>query len=552
MYRVGGGRFNLGEESNSNEKSNNGGAQYTIRHAFDGLPFLYRFEFNGKNNTLRFNSRYIAKDVEKNILARKGKGAIWFGESRKMSTWERIKDFASRFDQLVLRAKPPSPSSVSLGITATPNYPLPSSWQASTSNNGNMALVTKSDHNALQKLDHDTLEPQKIYSYSDYHQKLDGQLAAAHHQYDYETQQTINVTMNVGVGKPTLQVFSIDSNGKTTILATIQHGLDINKTPVRNFYYHSFFTTKNYVVVPVSPMYYKNNGLDFLLNGSVLGGLEWEPETPTYFHIVDRHHGKGHVATLLGPSYFAFHTINGVDYQHADGNIVFELDCAAYDGKMIYETHAFGDILRASDYDTYAAMVTAKQHSNNNKTHNGISYPATHCDAFGDYRRYTLTWDPSTTTTPLEMASMETLCSNFDFPRINSAYTFKPHRYVYGCQVQNPTKERGERYALVKVDVLQKTVLLYEHEDDNGYLCSEPIFVANPKANDGGDEDDGVVLSFVNVFDNRGSHYDHCYLLVLDATTFKQVARIHIGQYTAPTFHGSYADEYSFVSGSFN
>jgi torulene dioxygenase len=127
-----------------------------IRHAFDGLPYLYRFEFDAQKNSVRFNSRYIAKDYEKNLLERHGRGAMWFGESRKMSTWERLKDFASRFDQMVLRRKEASPSSMSVGIATTPNFPLPASWLPS-SGGDKLALVTKSDHNALQQLDHDTL-----------------------------------------------------------------------------------------------------------------------------------------------------------------------------------------------------------------------------------------------------------------------------------------------------------------------------------------------------------------------------------------------------------
>lgn len=493
---------------------------------------------------------------------------MWFGESRKMSTWERLKDFATRFDQMVLRRKDPTPSSMSIGITATPNFPLPASW-LSSSGDDKLALVTKSDHNALQQLNHDTLgkkrysqrtpshlanlfvlEPQKIFTYRDYDKRLDGQLAAAHHHYDYVSQETINMTMSVGSSKPTLQVFSIDTKGHTRVLASIQHGLDADKTPMRPFYYHSFFITENYVVVPMCPMYYKNNGADLLLNGSVLGGLEWEPETPTFFHIVDRHHGKGHVATLVGPSYFAFHVINARDYQE-NGSIRFELDCAAYDGKMIYETHAFGDIIRTSEY--HSKYLQNKNTAT--QKHNGIDYPALHCDRFGDYRRYHLTWNPSSLVSPA--THYETMLTNFDFPRIHSAYTSKAHRYTYGCQILAPTPDRGEQYCLVKIDLNTKEWVRFQHQDkhQNGYLCSEPIFVARPRrAQEEGPqkEDDGVVLSLVNVFDNKDAAHDYCYLLVLDAASFTQLAQVPIGSFIAPTFHGSYDAEHSFELGSFN
>ncbi|ORX59001.1 hypothetical protein DM01DRAFT_1301794 [Hesseltinella vesiculosa] len=536
MYRVGGGKFQLGE----------GGTAFTIQHAFDGLPIMHRFEIHGEANKVMYRSRYLADDAEKRIVASNGRGEIFFGHTIEMSTWGRIKDAVARIRGMSNGASADaSPSSQPIGVTVTPNYPVPTSWKTKeTSPEESLMLVSKTDANMLQKVNRDTLEPEKLFTYQSYHNELTGPFAPAHQIYDYETKENLSLTISVGRNAD-IKVFSMARDGATKILATISHAMDTTQSPVRTFYCHSFFATKNYVVVPESPLFLRNYGLDFLLNGNIASGLEWDAKTPTRLHVVDRH-GGGHLATFQAPAYFAFHIANGVDWVDDKGRIHLELDCSTYNGDMLYEVNSFGNLVRASDYDAFLTKQSQKQ-----TLHNGIRNPPKHFSSFGDLQRFHVTWHPSTiakdTSVPV---CPSTIANNIEFMRINTSLVMKNYTYTYACRLQPPTESSGERYDLVKVNVHTGDVLTYQQKDlRHGYMSSEPVFVARP---DGTSEDDGVVLSLVSVFDDSGEKQDHCFLLILDASSFTELATVSVGDFVAPTFHGSFHVEHSFELGSFN
>ena len=83
--------------------------------------------------------------------------------------------------------------------------------------------------------------------------------------------------------------------------------------------------------------------------------------------------------------------------------------------------------------------------------------------------------------------------------------------------------------SLVKVDLEQNRAASW-HEA--GCYPSEPIFVAAPKAVS---EDEGVILSVV-VDTRKGDSF----LLVLCATTFKELARAEAPHHIPFGFHGQY------------
>lgn len=152
MYRVGPGRFNIQQK---------GGSTFSIKHAFDGLPFMHRFEVNGQTQTLKYNSRCLAKFVERNIQEKTYKGLIFFGHIPVMSFPQWIYHFIARLNNTVLFPKPRNrdlPDGQSVGVTATPNFPLPTGW---TKKVGEHVLVSKTDANVLQKIHAETLGKKK-------------------------------------------------------------------------------------------------------------------------------------------------------------------------------------------------------------------------------------------------------------------------------------------------------------------------------------------------------------------------------------------------------
>lgn len=108
------------------------------------------------------------------------------------------------------------------------------------------------------------------------------------------------------------------------------------------------------MIIPISPCHPKNHGLNIAISGVLLTGLEWDEKSPTYFYIVDRHHGKGLVATIPVETHFAFHTLHGRDYVDQDGQIVLELNTQAFEeGDVLFEASGFGDVSRADQIDKY-------------------------------------------------------------------------------------------------------------------------------------------------------------------------------------------------------
>lgn len=138
---------------------------------------------------------------------------------------------------------------------------------------------------------------------------------------------------------------------------------------------------------------------------------------------------------------------------------------------------------------------------------------------------------------------------NIEFARVHPDYQFKSFQYIYyNSVVPGIPNERGEQYALKKIDLQTGKELIWEPDTKDAYICSEPVFVPRPSATE---EDDGVVLSLINVFDNRGKQHDRCYLLILNAKDYTEYGRVQLGAFTATTFHGSYVDQ-EFIDGSYN
>lgn len=153
MYRVGPGKFNIKQTD---------GSTFSIKHAFDGLPFMHRFRIDGSTQTLKYNSRCLAKSTEISIQQKSLKGLIFFGFIPVMSFPQWLYNFWVRLDSFVLRPKSRSSNKAdahSVGVTVTPNFPLPSNWEK----NNQSVLVSKTDANILQKIHAETLGKHKIF-----------------------------------------------------------------------------------------------------------------------------------------------------------------------------------------------------------------------------------------------------------------------------------------------------------------------------------------------------------------------------------------------------
>jgi torulene dioxygenase len=89
---------------------------------------------------------------------------IFFGYCPRFSFLDWLLRFIIRIDQLIIRPIVPSqqaPDFQAVGVTATPNYPIPSHYR--TTGKNERILVSKTDANTLQKINPETLGNSDVY-----------------------------------------------------------------------------------------------------------------------------------------------------------------------------------------------------------------------------------------------------------------------------------------------------------------------------------------------------------------------------------------------------
>ncbi|KAJ9520353.1 hypothetical protein QJQ45_030310 [Haematococcus lacustris] len=130
-----------------------------------------------------------------------------------------------------------------------------------------------------------------------------------------------------------------------------------------------------------------------------------------------------------------------------------------------------------------------------------------------------------------------------DFPAVAPAVSGREHRYVYCMGAVRPTNMGN---ALAKLDVQRGTSKMW-HEP--GGLAGEPHFLARPGSTA---EDDGVVISIVmgpeagyvltwlSPACTLALHAGRSFLVVLDATSWQEVARAQLPFAVPYRFHGTF------------
>ncbi len=250
-------------------------------------------------------------------------------------------------------------------------------------------------------------------------------------------------------------------------------------------YVHSFAITEHYVVLAIFPLVV--NPLSFLLrNRPFIDNYQWRPELGLRIVILDLADGKLR-ADCEAPAVFAFHHINAYE----DGDTIV-MDLSAYPDAGIVDFFRLermrgGEVLPPCRPTRYRIDLTG-----------------------GAVEVTTLVND------------------TVDLPRINyGRYNGRPYRYAYGCGADQTASSFFDR--LVKLDVADRTVTVWQ---EDGCFPGEPVFVAAPGSSD---EDQGVVLSVVLDATARRSA-----LLVLDATSFTELARAEVPHAIPYGFHGQF------------
>lgn len=264
-------------------------------------------------------------------------------------------------------------------------------------------------------------------------------------------------------------------------------------------YLHAFALTERFVVVPELP---------FGLDASVLLRSPFTRETfldgftdygrDTCFHVLDRRTGD-RVATVPAEPFFVYHVANA-----------YEADRASPDGSDT------GDLV--VDLVAFADERAVTGLALDNLRSDDVDLPA------GDLVRYRLPLDGG-------RATREPLLDGpVEFPTVNyRGHNGRPHRYVYCAE----TRRGGPLPShLAKVDTERAPGYADRWTAPDCYP-GEPVFVPAPAAD--GPEDEGVVLSVV-----LDTDADRSFLLVLDAASFRELARAPLPHRLPFAFHGAF------------
>jgi carotenoid cleavage dioxygenase-like enzyme len=314
-----------------------------------------------------------------------------------------------------------------------------------------------------------------------------------HPHYDFDREMVIN--MGVRFGRTSEYVLferPTDSHIRRKI-----GGFEID----RPAYFHSFGLTDQYAILIEPP--FRLNRTALLRDRPFIENYSWDDEAASRFLIFDRQSGEVVSTPRVDPC-FVFHHVNAFE-EPASSTVV--VDVIAFENSEVIQSLSL-DRLRSREEPVPG----------------------------GELRRYYL---------PVKNGGIkeQTLFDGpMEFPMINyRAVTTQPYRYLYAAG-HTDSPATGLLNCLVKCDLETESQTVWS---EPGVYPSEPVFVARKPAPEPGEstteEDDGVILSVL--LDTR---VDRSALLILDAASFSELARVELPTVFPFGFHGQwYQDDRS-------
>ncbi|KAH8881041.1 hypothetical protein GQ53DRAFT_889010 [Thozetella sp. PMI_491] len=516
FVRIGSGRFTV-PLSEDGSKPN-----AVLQHFFDGLGILHKFRM--VDGEVFYSSRHTAEGVVRKAKENGYVSTTMFGLNAN-TPLKDAQDPCSALlgaqQSLYLPQGHMGPDEVNVNVVPRRGMHLPpdsnplSNGTASANPEVDEFLV-HTDFNMLQVCDAKTLEPKRLLTYAAINPELKGYGICAHPPKDRKRGLTFNYVISPdGV----LSIFSLNirSNPATVLWKT--------PLPCRPCYIHSMAMTDRFVVFIRNPLH-----MDVSDNTKqVMEMLEYEPDVPTFFFVLDKFSGKL-VATYAGDSFMFFHSVNAYDYLDKRTNEVnIHVDLCSYAGGPVpYREYNLSNVLDPAAPFRDGTLIRYELANVCQPMLDGVSEPP---------RRVTVA------------AAIPGVAA--ELPRIAKSASMDPHyRYVYftagnggpspGTAVPIGRLGNGLKMVqaaffsrLAKSDWLTGEVRTWQPPDGESCPC-EPIFIQRPGAKD---EDDGVVLTIV--VDREGTH---SVLVALDGRTFEEVARAHMPQVYGLGPHGTFIE----------
>jgi torulene dioxygenase len=455
------------------------------------MSLCHRFQIHAPTSDqplrVTYNSRLTCDGLVKQIQKTGKLDSLTFGA--KYDPCTSIFKKASSF--FTKSAPAAAPDEITQAVSMSINYPgLTSKGRKSDQPQPNaskcmVSVTNKSDNDLLQMLDPVTGD---VYNF--------------------------NLDFVNGSGK--YRIFVAEATtGNVDILATIS---------AEPAYLHSFFLTEHYVLLCIWNSTFIYGGASILWNKNIADAIgEFDTRRRPTWYVIDRTpKGRGLVATYSSDPFFAFHTVNAYETPSptAPGETDILADVTAYPNLDIIKRYYIDNLLSTS--------ASAAQYARDASWRPQL-------------RRFRLPSIPLGDAVDPPSAAHRTVESQFAVPRdltpelatLDPRRVTKRYRYVYGVNMMGKSTLWD---GLIKYDLKNHDADLWlEH----GHSVSEPLFVPNPDAAEGDEnEDDGVVLSVV-LDGKRGRSY----LLVLDAKDLGELGRAEVRGVIGHGFHGNFVGE---------
>jgi carotenoid cleavage dioxygenase-like enzyme len=380
-----------------------------------------------------------------------------------------------------------APSSIWDRLTGLMNPELTDNASISVDRIGTDPIAITETPHAVE-FDAETLETERTVEHND-GLSLTGSLGHPH--YDFETEMVVNMGVEFG---PRSEYVLFERPADSHIRRKVG-GFEVD----RPAYFHSFGLTNQYAVLLESPLRLSPRSL--LRDRPFIEHYSWDDDLVSRFLLFDRQSGEVVSTPRVDPC-FVFHHVNAFE-EPAESRVV--VDVIAFENSDVIQSLSL-DRLRSGEGPVPG----------------------------GELRRYRLPVNDG------GIAEQSLFSGPIEFPMINyRAVNTRPYRYLYAAG-HTDSLATGLLNCLVKYDLDTESQTVWS---EPGVYPSEPVFVARKPAPKPGmgetDEDDGVILSVV--LDTR---VDRSALLLLDAASFSELARVELPTVFPFGFHGQwYADD---------
>ncbi|KAM4631221.1 beta,beta-carotene 15,15'-dioxygenase [Polymixia lowei] len=468
----------------------------SYHHWFDGMALMHSFTF--KDGEVIYRSRYLRSDTYKENMAAK---RIVVSEMGTMAYPDPGKNFISR--------------AVTFLNHTVPDF---------TDNCGSNIIKYGKDYyatcetNYIQKIDPLTLETlEKV----DYRKYLPLNLVISHPHYDKQGNTYSMGTSIAEKGKTKYVLFKVPASSQKDKDTPAMKNVEVISTvPCRSLlspsYYHSFGMTDNYFIFIEQPF-----KLDILkMATAYMRGVSWAsclkycPDENTLIHLIDRRTGKELETMFYTGAMIVYHHVNAFE---DNGHMI--VDVIAYEDNSTYDMFYLEKLKEpGSDSGNPYCKTAYKRFALPLQSDKGI--------AVGEDLvkiKYTTASAVKKKDSKL-LLQPEVLCQGVEIPKINYDYNGKKHQFVYMSCVGTSAMATK----IMKYDTETKKMVEWSEVNCGP---SEPVFVPRPN---GEREDDGVVLT--SVVNSNPGQAD--FLLVLDAKSFKEVARAYVSTGLHVDLHG--------------